>query len=198
MDWTDYWVNISLITRRQHYEFLDIWERTETYRGGSIIKKANLAFAVTVVVAFVESAVILLVNQKSYANLIDMTWFIVAPFLCLILGWLGIVKGRAKRVIWVNLTLLMVTPIMFFLTLPHVTYQTGQELVSRNVGNQAVQFVTTPIRDVSVVYNGYALLLHHEFYYYEVSLQDTAEHDYYMVNPMTGRITQLKTGVYRH
>ncbi|KPV42921.1 hypothetical protein [Alicyclobacillus ferrooxydans] len=150
----------------------------------------------TVVIVFAESVLVLLVNQEAYANLIDMTWFIVAPLPCLILGWIGMLKGRAKRVIWVNLTLLLVTPLMFFLALPHVTYQSGQELVSRHIGSQSVQFVAPPIRHVSVVYNGYAFLLHHEFYYYEVSLQDTRKHDYYIVNPMTGQVMQLKTGFY--
>lgn len=144
----------------------------------------------TVVVAFLESTVIVLTNEKMYANIIGMTWYTSFPFFSLV-GGIGITRGRVKRVLWVNLIFVAITPALFFVSLPHVTYQKGQKLISNQIGKFSVSFVSTGHRNV-LVSKRYTFFLRPEFYYYEVSFKNTWKHDYYTINPMSGKVMQLK------
>lgn len=142
---------------------------------------------VLVVLTLIELLIMIVINDVLFANLIQMTIYIILLPLGLFFGIVSLVKGVTTPVLIRNTGYILVPAILFVIALPHFSYQQGEVLVVQKSHQQAVQFRSLQSRTVPVT-PGYSWLLNRRAYYYKVKLKRSGQILYYTVSPVTGQV----------
>lgn len=95
------------------------------------------------------------------------------------------------RVIGIGL-ISFILPLIIYSTLPNFTYYEGKQIVKRYVqpsGNLAFIDISKDRDTVPLINSPGRLFVSHRAYYY--GIESTLNNKYFMVNPLTGEVTQL-------
>ncbi|WP_198851660.1 hypothetical protein [Alicyclobacillus sp. SO9] len=84
-----------------------------------------------------------ILNHHYYAGIVETYPTILMVTVSLGGGWRGIAKKRPMAAFWTNVSLMLITPALFFATLPHLTYQKGETLILGQLGSVSARFVVS-------------------------------------------------------
>jgi hypothetical protein len=101
-------------------------------------------------------------------------------------------KTHFKLRIILTVLISLVLPLLIYFTLPTYTYSGGKQIIKQYVkSNENIVFtdITYGENSVPIVNNPKRLFVDNRAYYYEI--KSTGGNKYFMVNPITGKVTQL-------
>jgi hypothetical protein len=140
-----------------------------------------------IIIYWINSHYYLIINTGFYIS------FIILPavFIFTIIN-----GGRTKRILVLNVILILIIPLLFINSLPKYTYNNAKvtiknELHVDDIAFESVQHNTIPVGG-SHKFNSW--LVRDYFYYYIVNFK--SEYHYFYVDPFTGSVYELEKDFY--
>lgn len=105
---------------------------------------------VLVVLTLIELLIMIVINDVFFANVIQMSIYIILLPLGLLFGIIALLKCVTTGALVRNVIFILVPTILFVVALPHFNYQQGKSLAVNKSNQQAVQFGSVRSRTVPV------------------------------------------------
>lgn len=149
----------------------------------------SILFIVEIIIIYwINSHYYLIINTGFYISLIPLQAVLI---------FLIINGGRTKRILVLNVFLILIVPLLFMNSLPKYTYNNARiniknDLNVNDIAFESVQHKILPV-DGSHKFNSW--LVNDYFYYYIVNFD--SEYHYFYVDPFKGSVHELEMDFYR-
>jgi hypothetical protein len=161
------------------------------------LKRKSIFLLMLISILFIVEIIIIYWSNSHYYLIINTGFYISLIYLQAVFIFSIINGGRTKRILVLNVFLILIIPLLFLNSLPKYTYNNAKitiknELHVDDIAFESVQNKTIPVGG-SHKFNSW--LVNDYFYYYIVNFD--SEYHYFYVDPFKGSVYELEMDFYR-